>query len=119
MIAYQLRGGDLLALDATVVAPLAASNFRVALDDGRLLLCRPSGKMQRGHVAVVAGDRVCVVVSPDDTSRGRIVHRYMGEAPVAKARRRRAWREGRAPVEMEKEMEVCRDRCRYCEGHPS
>ena len=89
---------DLVAYDATIVAPLAASNFRVRLDNGHEITCRPAGKMQLSHVMIVAGDRVVVELPVRGSlSKGRIVYRFSGEASTLKLRgRRRAARGGRA-----------------------
>ncbi len=49
--------------------------FRIKLDDGRLILAVPSGKMRRGFMRVMPGDKVKVEVTPYDENRGRIVYK--------------------------------------------
>jgi translation initiation factor IF-1 len=93
------RRRDLVACDGTVAAALAASFFRVRLADGRLVVCRPCGKMQLNRINVAVGDFVIVEAASCDLSRGRITCRYHGDKPVVRPRRRRTGRGGKARPE--------------------
>jgi translation initiation factor IF-1 len=89
---------DLIACDGTVVETLAASNFRVMLEGGQLVTCRPCGKMRLNKIMIVCGDRVVVEMPAcaGGMERGRLIFRYTGEERVQKPRGRRVRREGRA-----------------------
>ncbi len=50
--------------------------FRVALDDGRVVLATLTGKMRKNFVRILPGDRVGVQITPYDVDRGRISRRY-------------------------------------------
>jgi translation initiation factor IF-1 len=68
--------------EGTVVETLPNALFRVELDaagpDGQkhTVLAHASGKVRRGMIRILAGDRVKVELSPYDLRRGRIVWRY-------------------------------------------
>jgi translation initiation factor IF-1 len=47
--------------------------FRVGFADGRVVLTVPSGKMRRGFMHFLPGDKVIVEMTPYDKERGRIV----------------------------------------------
>jgi translation initiation factor IF-1 len=103
IVGHAVRGGALIACDGTVAAALAASFFRVLLDSGREVVCRPCGKMQLHKIAIVCGDRVVVELSAGGLSegaQGRIAFRYTGDVPVSKPRHRRVRREGKARKEV-------------------
>ena len=60
----------------TIVAPMAAGNFRVKIADSeRTVIARIANKMGKHHVRVTAGDKVMVEMSPYDLTRARIVYR--------------------------------------------
>jgi translation initiation factor IF-1 len=46
-----------IELVGEVVQVLAGSNFKVKLPDGRMVLARPSWRMQKYRIGIVAGDR--------------------------------------------------------------
>lgn len=62
-------------INGTVVEALPDTNFRVQLEDGRIILAYLAGKMRMNYIKVMLGDRVALELSPDGT-RGRIVYRY-------------------------------------------
>lgn len=59
-----------------VLESLPNTMFRVKLDDGRLIMAVPTGKMRRGFIRILPGDRVTVETTPYDRLRGRITYRY-------------------------------------------
>ena len=65
-------------LDGVVSEVLPSAMFRVALDNGHMVLATAAGKMRKFRIRVLAGDRVTVTVSPYDLTRGRITFRHKG-----------------------------------------
>lgn len=63
-------------IDGKVTELLPNTMFRVALNDGRLVLATLKGKMRKAYVRVFPGDRVRVEMTPYDEERGRIVFKY-------------------------------------------
>jgi len=49
--------------------------FRVRLDNENLILGYISGKIRRGSIRIMPGDRVKIEVSRYDSTRGRIIYR--------------------------------------------
>ena len=62
--------------DGVVKEALPNTLFRVALDDGSLVLCHLSGKMRIHFIKILPGDKVRIEMTPYDPSKGRIVFRY-------------------------------------------
>lgn len=62
-------------INGMVVEALPDTNFRVQLEDGRIILAYLAGKMRMNYIKVMLGDRVALELSPDG-ARGRIVYRY-------------------------------------------
>lgn len=62
-------------LEGVVVDTLKGAQFRVQLDDERIILAHLSGRMRKFYIKVVLGDRVRMEFSPYDPERGRIVER--------------------------------------------
>ncbi len=58
-----------------VVEALPDTNFRVQLENGRIVLAYLAGRMRLHYIKVMIGDRVAVELSEDGT-RGRITYRY-------------------------------------------
>ena len=67
---------DVILLDGTVVESLRGGTFRVELDNGHEVLAHLSGKMRRHRIRVLNGDKVQVLLSPYDLTRGRLTYRW-------------------------------------------
>lgn len=57
----------------TIIETLPNTMFRVELNDGRVILTTPSGKMRRGFMRLLPGEPVKIEMTPYDKERGRIV----------------------------------------------
>lgn len=67
---------DEIEVEGTVTESLPNTMFRVVLNDsGHSVLATLAGKIRLNFVRIVPGDKVRVVLSPYDLSRGRIVWR--------------------------------------------
>lgn len=62
--------------EGIITESLPNANFRVKLNDGRIILCHVSGKMRMNRIRIMPGDRVRVETTPYDESRGRIIYRF-------------------------------------------
>ena len=67
---------NLMTYEGKVVAAPSHTIYKVALHDGRELLCYCSGRMRRNHIRILVGDRVTIEVSAYDLHQGRIVFRH-------------------------------------------
>lgn len=63
---------DRLELEGTVIDSLPGTWFKVEIVGGAQVLATLSGKLRQHHIMILVGDKVKVVVSPYDLSRGRI-----------------------------------------------
>ncbi|MCK9269217.1 MAG: translation initiation factor IF-1 [Bacteroidales bacterium] len=62
--------------DGTVVETLGNAMFRVELENGHIITAHISGKMRMHYIKILSGDRVKIVMSPYDLTKGRITFRY-------------------------------------------
>jgi translation initiation factor IF-1 len=63
-------------VEGVVKEPLPGSMFRVELADGHEVLAHIARSIRLRFVKLLPGDRVVVELSPYDSSRGRISHRF-------------------------------------------
>lgn len=62
--------------EGTILEALPNTMFRVELDDGTRILATVAGRLRRGFMRILPGDRVKVEMTPYDQERGRIIFRY-------------------------------------------
>ncbi|NIM93509.1 MAG: translation initiation factor IF-1 [Anaerolineales bacterium] len=70
-----------IEVEGTVIEALPATQFRVELDNGHIVLAYLSGKMRKYYIRILLGDRVKVELSPYDLTRGRITYRFKKRSP--------------------------------------
>ncbi|MBI3616737.1 MAG: translation initiation factor IF-1 [Candidatus Omnitrophica bacterium] len=66
---------ELIEVEGVVKEALPNAMFRVALDNGHLVLTHISGKIRKNFIRILPGDKVKVELSPYDLTRGRITFR--------------------------------------------
>jgi translation initiation factor IF-1 len=66
---------DLIEVEGVVKEALPNAQFRVALENGHVVLAHISGKIRMNFIRILPGDVVKVELSPYDLSRGRITYR--------------------------------------------
>ena len=67
---------DLIKQDGIIEEALSNAMFRVRLENDHQIIATISGKMRMNYIRILPGDKVSVVMSPYDLSRGRIIYRY-------------------------------------------
>lgn len=72
----QKKKEEKIEVEGTVIEALPATQFRVELENGHVVLAYLSGKMRRYYIRILLGDRVRVELSPYDLNRGRITYRF-------------------------------------------
>jgi translation initiation factor IF-1 len=65
-----------IELEGRILAVLAGTLFRVAINNKRQVLARVSGRMRKSFVRLTIGDRVKMQLSPYDLNKARIVLRF-------------------------------------------
>ena len=66
---------DVLEVEGVVEEVLPNCVFRVALENGHVVVAHISGKLRTNYIKIVKGDHVTMELSPYDLNRGRIVWR--------------------------------------------
>jgi translation initiation factor IF-1 len=67
---------DVIQVEGKVLEPLPNAMFKVALENGHVVLAHISGKMRMHFIKILPGDRVSLELSPYDLTRGRITYRH-------------------------------------------
>src|SRR5215213_1423158 len=65
-----------IEMEGVVTEVLPDRNYRVMLENGHEILAYAAGKMSKFKIRVLEGDRVSVVLSPYDLTRGRVIYRH-------------------------------------------
>jgi len=67
---------DFIEVNGTIEELLPSTNFKVKLEDDRIISSYLSGNMRRNRIKLTVGDEVKIQISPYDLEKGRIVYRY-------------------------------------------
>jgi translation initiation factor IF-1 len=72
-----LAKDDLIPAEGVIIDKQPNAFFKVQLNESEhVVLAQNSGKMRKHSIRILVGDRVSVVLSPYDLTRGRITYRY-------------------------------------------
>ena len=66
---------DEIGKEGTVLEKLPNVMFQVELENGLKVLAHISGKLRMNYIKILPGDKVTVVLSPYDLTKGRITWR--------------------------------------------
>ena len=66
---------DVIEMEGTIQESLPNAMFRVALENGLVILAHISGKIRKNFIRILPGDKVKIELSPYDLTRGRITYR--------------------------------------------
>ena len=66
---------DEIEMEGTVLEKLPNAMFQVELKNGLKVLAHISGKLRMNYIKILPGDKVTVVLSPYDLTKGRITWR--------------------------------------------
>ena len=66
---------DVIEIEGKVIEKLPNAMFQVELENGHKVLAHISGKLRMNYIKILPGDKVTVVLSPYDLSKGRITWR--------------------------------------------
>jgi translation initiation factor IF-1 len=81
---------DTIEMEGVVNEVLPDTRFRVALDNGHIIIAYMAGKMRKHRIRILAGDKVSIELTPYDLSKGRITFRHKDERAPSMAPRRPA-----------------------------
>jgi translation initiation factor IF-1 len=66
---------DEIEVEGVVIESLPNAMFKVKIDEEHEILATLSGRIRMNFVRIVPGDKVRVVLSPYDLTRGRVIWR--------------------------------------------
>ena len=66
---------DEIEMEGVVFEKLPNAMFQVELENGLKVLAHISGKLRMNYIKILPGDKVTVVLSPYDLTKGRITWR--------------------------------------------
>lgn len=69
----------IIEVKGIVLEPLPNAEFRIELEDGRIITAYLAGKMKMHYIKILPGDTVTIHQSPYDMTKGRIVYRHSGK----------------------------------------
>ncbi|MBU1152081.1 translation initiation factor IF-1 [Patescibacteria group bacterium] len=64
-----------IEVEGIIEEPLPNAEFRVKLEDERVINAHLSGKMRMNYIKILPGDRVTIQLSIYDLNKGRITYR--------------------------------------------
>jgi len=79
---------EMIEMNGVVNEVLPDTRFRVALENGHVIMAYMAGKMRKHRIRILAGDKVSIELTPYDLSKGRITFRHKDERPPSMAPRR-------------------------------
>ncbi len=65
-------------VEGKVLCALPNAMFSIELETGSTIICHVSGKIRRYFINILPGDKVTVVLSKYDLTKGRITYRAKG-----------------------------------------
>ena len=69
---------DIIEVQGEVLSALPNAMFMVRIETGVEMVCHISGKIRKNSINILPGDKVTVVISPYDLTKGRITYRIKG-----------------------------------------
>ena len=79
---------DMIEMEGIVNEVLPDTRFRVALDNGHVIIAYMAGKMRKHRSRILAGDKVSLELTPYDLTKGRITFRHKDEKAAPAVNRR-------------------------------
>ncbi len=67
---------EVIEVEGTVQETLPNAMFKVALENGHVVLAHISGKMRMHYIKILPGDRVTLEMTPYDLTKARITYRH-------------------------------------------
>ena len=67
---------DMIENEGIVIATLPDQQFTVDIGNGHTITATVSGKLRMNFIKILLGDKVTVIMSPYDLTRGRITWRF-------------------------------------------
>ncbi len=66
-----------IVVQGIVIESLPNTEFKVELEDKRIIKAHLSGKMRMNYIRILPGDKVTIELSLYDLTKGRITYRHL------------------------------------------
>lgn len=70
-----MNNKDYIEMEGIIIETLPNTNFKVKLDNNHTIKAHISGRMRKNYIKVLTGDRVTVLLTHYDLTKGRIIFR--------------------------------------------
>ncbi|WGS66710.1 translation initiation factor IF-1 [Candidatus Carsonella ruddii] len=67
---------NIFEMEGIVINTMPNATFKVKLENGFIINSFVSGKIRKNFIKIMIGDKVKVIISDYDLTKGRIVHRF-------------------------------------------
>ncbi|XZR52632.1 MAG: translation initiation factor IF-1 [Candidatus Carsonella ruddii] len=67
---------NIFEVEGIVINTMPNATFKVKLENGFIINSFVSGKIRKNFIKIMIGDKVKVIISDYDLTKGRIIHRF-------------------------------------------
>ncbi|WMC19361.1 MAG: translation initiation factor IF-1 [Candidatus Carsonella ruddii] len=67
---------NIFEMEGIVINTMPNATFKVKLENGFIINSFVSGKIRKNFIKIMIGDKVKVIISDYDLTKGRIIHRF-------------------------------------------
>ncbi|WMC19903.1 MAG: translation initiation factor IF-1 [Candidatus Carsonella ruddii] len=67
---------NIFEMEGIVINTMPNATFKVKLENGFTINSFVSGKIRKNFIKIMIGDKVKVIISDYDLTKGRIIHRF-------------------------------------------
>ncbi|XZR53041.1 MAG: translation initiation factor IF-1 [Candidatus Carsonella ruddii] len=72
----KINNNNIFEMEGIVINTMPNATFKVKLDNGFIINSFVSGKIRKNFIKIMIGDKVKVIISDYDLTKGRITHRF-------------------------------------------
>ncbi|WP_433927780.1 translation initiation factor IF-1 [Candidatus Carsonella ruddii] len=70
-----MNNNNIFEMEGIVINTMPNATFKIKLENGFIINSYVSGKIRKNFIKIMIGDRVKVLISDYDLTKGRIIHR--------------------------------------------
>ncbi|BFI90859.1 translation initiation factor IF-1 [Candidatus Carsonella ruddii] len=71
-----MKNNNIFEIEGIVINTMPNATFKVKLENGLIINSFVSGKIRKNFIKIMIGDKVKVIISDYDLTKGRIIHRF-------------------------------------------
>ncbi|AFP84083.1 translation initiation factor IF-1 [Candidatus Carsonella ruddii HT isolate Thao2000] len=70
-----MKNNNTFEMEGVVINTMPNATFKIKLENGILINAFISGKIRKNFIKIMVGDRVKILISNYDLTKGKIIHR--------------------------------------------